>query len=192
MKSSMQKLIRIGATAALLIPSLAAAHPGHAAGFVAGMTHPLLGIDHLLAILAIGVWSAQMAPPIRHAVPVAFVLMMVVGALVGMGQESVAVEWTVTGSVLALGLLIALAVRPPPKMAMLLASMFAVLHGHAHGSEVPAAVSGATFLIGMAAITLILQLSAAAAARSFLAPRQTLLRLSGAGFAVAGLLLLVA
>lgn len=194
MKPIIQSLVRIASAAALVLlaPSIAMAHPGHQLGFVAGLTHPLLGVDHLLAILAIGMWAAQLEPRARRAVPATFVLLMVAGAGIGMGQPaSAAVELGVVSSVLALGLLIALTIRPALGVAVLMTALFAMLHGYAHGTELPLTASGLTFLAGLSVATVLLQLLGGVAARFADRPQHQLYRWSGAGVAAAGLLLLV-
>ncbi len=194
MKPIAQSLVRIAPAAALVLlaPSIATAHPGHQVGLVAGLTHPLLGIDHLLAILAVGIWAAQLEPRARSAVPATFVLLMVAGAAIGMGRPaSAAVELGVVSSVMALGLLIALAIRPAPVVAVLMTALFAVLHGYAHGTELPLTASGLTFLAGMSFTTVLLQLLGGVVAGFTSRPQHHLYRWSGAGVAAAGLLLLV-
>jgi len=183
MKPAMQFLISITTVVAMLAPSIATAHPGHTNGLVAGLAHPLMGIDHLLAMLAVGVWSAQLCGHSRYAVPVTFVLLMVAGALIGFGQSvPVAVEMGVVGSIVVLGLLIARAVRPPLTTSLLLAGSFAALHGYAHGAEIPAEVSSLAFVAGMALTTLVLQMLGVTLARSWLSQRHRLQRWSGADF----------
>ena len=105
-------------------------------GFQAGLLHPLTGLDHLLAMLAVGVWAAQNQRPAIWLLPVVFPLMMVVGALVGMSGILVpGIEAGIAASVLILGLCIALMVRLPVAQSGGLVAVFALAHGYAHGIE---------------------------------------------------------
>lgn len=116
----------------------AAAHPGHheAAGFVAGFAHPLGGADHLLAMLAVGLYAARQPGAARWALPAAFVLAMLAGAgLSAAGVHLPAVEAGIALSVLALGLLLAFVVRLPLVAAVPMVAAFAVFHGYAHHTE---------------------------------------------------------
>lgn len=104
-----------GALALLLTPALAFAHPGHGDnGLIAGLGHPIGGLDHLLAMLAVGLWAAQQQGAARWALPCTFVGTMLLGGLLGFeGLDLPALESGIAASVLALGLAVALAVRPP-------------------------------------------------------------------------------
>jgi urease accessory protein len=148
------------AVAALAITFLsgghAAAHilsdPG--AGFSSGFEHPLFGLDHLLAMLAVGIWGAQMGGRRIWSLPVTFPLIMALGGIAGMaGLVLPAVEVGVAISVLALGLSIAFAWRPPEYVALLLIAVFAVCHGYAHGVELPNAADPASYAVGFVVAT---------------------------------------
>ncbi|WP_256677026.1 HupE/UreJ family protein, partial [Pseudomonas sp. PICF6] len=104
----------LGALALLLTPALAFAHPGHGDnGLMAGLGHPIGGLDHLLAMLAVGLWAAQQQGAARWALPCTFVVSMLIGGLLGFeGLDLPALESGIAASVLALGLAVALAVRP--------------------------------------------------------------------------------
>ena len=134
---SLNKLF--AAAALLLTPALAFAHPGHGDnGLVAGISHPLGGIDHLLAMLAVGLWAAQQKGAARWALPCTFVGTMLIGGVLGFeGLALPALESGIAASVLALGLAVALAVRPPLFMAVGATALFALFHGVAHGLELP-------------------------------------------------------
>jgi urease accessory protein len=116
------------------------AHPGHAgASFFSGVAHPLGGVDHVLAMLAVGLYAAMRAGLVRRALPATFVLAMLAGA--GLGAAGIAlpaVEAGIAASVLVLGLLIASAARLPAQAALPLVAAFALLHGHAHQAEISA------------------------------------------------------
>ncbi len=133
----------------------ALAHPGHGGyGLGAGLAHPFTGLDHLLAMFAVGLWAAQ--PHLQRralwALPAAFMLALVAGAALGM--SGAALPWVESGistSVLALGLLLALAVRMPAVLSLGVTAVFGAVHGYAHGAEMPASASplwyGAGFLL---------------------------------------------
>lgn len=150
----------------LLLPSLAQAHPNHeaASGIFSGLTHPILGMDHLCAMIAVGLWAAQRGGRSLWAVPLAFVSAMTVGAVAGMGGHTIPfAEQGIAASVLILGILIAAAVRLPIFASIGLVGIFAVFHGFAHGAEIPASASGLTYAIGMIATTAGLHLTGIAA-----------------------------
>ena len=127
------------ATLLLVSPTLALAHPGHDhAGVLSGIAHPIFGLDHLLAMVAVGLWAAQQTGKARWALPLIFVATMLLGGLAGFaGIEMPLMETGIAGSVLALGLLVALAIRPPLVVAAALTALFAASHGVAHGLELP-------------------------------------------------------
>lgn len=147
-------------TAALLItPGLAFAHPGHeAGGLVSGLTHPLLGMDHLLAMLAIGIWAALQQGRIKLAMPITFVGVLIAGFALGVaGVALPMVESGIALSVLLLGLIITVAARLPASAALALTSVFALFHGYAHGAEATGTL--ALFAIGFSATSALLHLS---------------------------------
>ena len=132
------------AAVAVLTPQLALAHAEVAvgAGLVNGLLHPILGPDHLIAMVAVGLWGAQLRAPLIWALPIAFPLMMAVGGVLGvLGLALPSVEVGIAASALALGLLIAFAVRAPVWAAVAIVSAFALFHGHAHGTELPHAAN---------------------------------------------------
>lgn len=113
---------------------------GLAGGFACGFRHPFTGVDHLLAMVCVGVWGAFLGRPMIHALPVVFPLMMVGGAAMGMiGMPLPPLEAGIALSVLVLGACIASAWRAPAWAATLVVAMFAVFHGYAHGRELPSA-----------------------------------------------------
>ncbi len=187
------------AAATLLASALAAgtasAHPGgvYVSGFADGVLHPLYGLDHVLAMVAVGLWAAQMGGRAVLAVPGAFVAVMLGGgglALAGIGLPLV--ETGVLGSVVLLGALVLLRARLPLPLGMAMVGLFALFHGHAHGSELPAAAEPALNALGFVVATAALHglgLAAGLAARHALAARA--LRLAGGAIAAAGLGLFV-
>ncbi|MFD2192364.1 HupE/UreJ family protein [Pistricoccus aurantiacus] len=140
----------------LLLPALAWAHvgPGHPGGLAQGLLHPLLGIDHLVAMVAVGLWAAQCGGRALWALPLSFMAVMLLGGLIGMaGIAMPFIEPGIVASVLVLGLLIAAAVRLPLVASSALVGLFAVFHGHAHGAEMPATASGLAYAIGFVLAT---------------------------------------
>jgi urease accessory protein len=186
-------LNKLFATAALLLaPALAFAHPGHGDnGLVAGMSHPLGGLDHLLAMLAVGLWAAQQKGAARWALPCTFVGTMLIGGLLGFeGLALPALENGIATSVLALGLAVALAVRPPLLMAMAATALFALFHGVAHGLELPEMSSPWAYAAGFVGATAALHAAGYALVRFLPAAAAPLVRVAGAASAATGVWLL--
>src|SRR6185312_15136983 len=122
-----------------------------------GLTHPFTGVDHILAMIAVGLWASQLGKRAMILLPLTFPAVMAVGAAIGMsGPEMPWVEIGIAASVLVLGAAVALAVRPSLAVSVALIAVFALLHGYSHGVELPASVSGLTFGIGFVAATLVL------------------------------------
>jgi urease accessory protein len=144
------------ALAAMLAPSAALAHAGvgaHGAAFASGLVHPLLGPDHLLAMVAVGLFAAMTGGRARLACPASFVAAMVAGGLLGFeGAALPVVEPTILASVVVLGLAIAFAVRPPLALACAVIALFGLAHGFAHGLEAPA-LGGLPYVAGFVIAT---------------------------------------
>lgn len=120
-----------------------------AGGLESGLLHPIMGPDHLVAMVAVGLWGAQLGRPLIYALPVAFPLMMVVGGLLGLTDRPLpAVEVGIAASAVVLGLLVTLAVRVPTALAVAIVAAFAIFHGYAHGQELPEAASPISYGIG--------------------------------------------
>lgn len=137
--------------AALLMACPAFAHSGEgvAGGFVAGFLHPLSGLDHLLAMVAVGIWGAFLGRPLVWMLPVAFPLVMVVGGVLGIAGVALPhVEVGIAASVIVLGLAIATAWRAPVGLAVAIVAVFAIFHGHAHGTELPNAAAPEAYSAG--------------------------------------------
>ena len=147
-------MLRRFTIAALLAPTAALAHTGHEAGsFIAGMGHPVSGLDHVLAMLAVGLWAAQIGGRALWAAPVTFVAAMLAGGAMGAaGLPFPAVEPMILASVVILGALIALAVRLPLMAALPVLALFGAAHGWAHGVEGPA-TGMLAYAAGFAAVT---------------------------------------
>ena len=141
---------------ALCAPAAAWAHaePGAASGFLSGLSHPVSGLDHVLAMVAVGLWGAQLGSPAIWQLPVAFPLMMAVGGFLGLiGVPLPGVEIGIALSAVLLGVMVLFEVRPPLAAAIALVAFFAIFHGHAHGTELPAGQSGLTYSIGFVSAT---------------------------------------
>ena len=139
-----------------LAAPLAQAHEGAglAGGFMSGFAHPLLGWDHVVAMLAVGLWGAFLGAPALWLLPVVFPLVMAAGGALGvLGVPLPAVEIGIAVSAIALGGVVAGALRPPLWVAALLVALFAIFHGHAHGTELPPGQSGLAYSIGFVAAT---------------------------------------
>lgn len=138
----------------------ALAHPGHATGtdhdFMSGLLHPVTGLDHILAMVAVGLWAASLGGRTIVAVPAGFATFMAVGFVIALSGAALPyVEPMILGSVVVLGLMVAVAIRLPAVPAALLVGLFAVFHGHAHGTEMDGAnalAHGSGFLIATIAL----------------------------------------
>jgi urease accessory protein len=147
--------------ATTMISSAAFAHEGAgmAGGFVSGLTHPLFGLDHVVAMVAVGLWGAFLGRPALYLLPIIFPVVMAFGGALGvLGFPLPGVEIGIAGSAIVLGLLVALAARPPIWIASCLVGAFAIFHGYAHGAELPHAANAITYSIGFVLSTGMLHL----------------------------------
>jgi len=186
--------------AALTLLALASgvwAHGGHAvaegggpwAAFVAGFLHPLTGPDHVIAMVAVGLWGAVLGAPALWLLPVVFPLVMALGGVLAlMGMPLPGVEIGIALSGLALGLAVALLWRAPLLLAAVLVGAFAVFHGHAHGTELPEAASPLIYSFGFVIATGLLHLCGVAFGALARSPRGwVLMRVAGGLIAAGGL-----
>jgi urease accessory protein len=180
---------------AMLLPALALAHTGAGptASLVGGIAHPLLGLDHLLAMLAVGVWAGARGGHSLWAIPAAFLAAMIGGGILGaVGATLPLVEFGIIGSVIALGVLIAANAKLAAPLGLAVIALFGAAHGHAHGAEMPAAgglVYGLGFILATAALHL---LGAALGRLASGGWGRHALRVGGGATALAGLALLIA
>lgn len=140
-------------------PAAALAHPGHdgAGGLVHGFIHPVTGIDHVLAMIAVGVLAAQYGGRALWLVPMSFLVAMAVAGVIGMAGIVVPVAEVGIGvSVVILGLAIAFQLRPPAFVAMAVVGFFALFHGYAHGAELPDGITRLSFALGFLLATALL------------------------------------
>ena len=162
----------------------------HGAGFAEGMAHPFIGLDHLLAMIAVGLWATQLGGRALWGVPLAFVSVMVGGTvLANQGFELAFVEAMIAISVVILGLMVAGSVRVSTGISVLTVSVFALFHGYAHGLEMPQAGSPLAYMGGFILATTTLHLVGIAMGLS-LKTLQGVSWLSGTAIAVAGVYLL--
>jgi urease accessory protein len=138
----------VGAGAAL-------AHGGSVSGgFAGGFAHPLFGADHIVAMVAVGLWGAFLGPPAIYILPIVFPLVMAGGAVLGiLGVPLPAVEAGIAVSAAVLGMMVALAARPPLWIAAVIVGAFAIFHGHAHGAELPPNADALAFAAGFVVAT---------------------------------------
>jgi urease accessory protein len=178
---------------AMVIPSLAHAHVGigETNGFLHGFGHPLTGLDHLSAMIAVGLWAAQAGGRAIWAVPLTFVSVMLLGGVFGMaGIHLLFGETGIAVSVLMLGVFIAAAVRLPLSASILIVGLFALCHGHAHGAEMPATASALGYAGGFTLATASLHMAGVGLGVGIekVAPA-TFVRFAGGAIALWGLVL---
>ncbi len=152
------------AIAAVLIAyaSAVSAHEaaGISGGFISGFLHPVLGWDHVVAMVAVGLWGAFLGSPAIWILPVVFPLVMAFGGALGViGIPIPAVETGIAASAVVLGAMVAFAVRPPIWIAAVIVGAFAIFHGHAHGTELPNAANPLAYSMGFVLSTGLLHLS---------------------------------
>ena len=135
-------------------PALAHIERGQAAGFFTGLYHPVSGLDHVLAMVAVGLWGAQLGAPAMWLLPVIFPMVMAMGGTMGLiGIPLPFVEVAIALSAVLLGIMVMTEARPPVAAAAIMVGFFAVFHGHAHGTELPAGQSGLLYSMGFVAAT---------------------------------------
>ena len=144
--------------------SAALAHPGHnVSGLAAGLMHPFSGLDHLLAMVAVGLWAAQGGGRKVWLLPATFMAMLAVGAGLAMQWQALPmVEAGIATSVLALGLLVTLSMQLPAVLAVAVTALFGLLHGYAHGLELPESAAPVSYALGFLAATAVLHASGVA------------------------------
>jgi urease accessory protein len=170
----------------LVLPGLASAHiiKGSPHGMHDGFMHPLTGLDHLLAMFAVGLWAAQHRGRAVWMIPLTFVSVMVLGGIMGVSGAYVpGAELGIAASVLVMGALIATATRFKPSLSMLVVGFFALFHGYAHGHEMPAAVSAVSFSVGFVVATLLLH-GLGLAAGIYLQKQQRVMAFAGSAIAL--------
>ena len=156
-------MFRLALSLALLLAagSSVFAHTGSAAGgFSGGFAHPLFGPDHVVAMVAVGLWGAFLGPPAIWVLPIVFPLVMAAGGVIGiLGLPLPGVEVAIALSAIVLGLMVALAAAPPLPIAAALVGIFAIFHGYAHGAELPPGADAVAYSAGFVVATGLLHLT---------------------------------
>ena len=186
------RIIPVTAGLALIAgPAFAHVGIGETTSFGAGFYHPLSGLDHMTVMVAVGLWAALKGGRALWAWPAAFVGVMLLGGALGMGHAPIPfVEPGILASVVALGLLVGLAIDLPVWLGAVVIGVFAVLHGHAHGTEVPETASGIEYMAGFAIATAGLHGTGIAAAVLFGRRRRSIVRVAGAACVGVGMALI--
>ena len=178
---------------ACLLASPALAHSGDlAGGFVGGLAHPLSGPDHVAAMVAVGLWGAFLGSPAIVILPVVFPLVMAAGGVLGiLGVPLPAVEIGIAVSAALLGMMVALAAKPPLWVAAVMVGIFAIFHGHAHGAELPPGADALAYSAGFVIATGCLHLAGIAFGLLAHWPAGRIaVRTAGGAIALAGLMFL--
>ncbi len=182
-----------------MLPCLAAATPtlahtgGALGGLLGGLAHPVFGLDHVAAMVAVGLWGAILGPPAIFLLPITFPLVMALGGVLGiLGVALPGIEAGIGVSAVVLGLAVALAAKPPLWVAAMAVGVFAIFHGHAHGAELPAGADALAYSIGFVVATGLLHLGGIAIGLSVRWPAgRAIVRTIGGAIALAGLVFLV-
>jgi urease accessory protein len=134
--------------------ALAHTQQGEAAGFLTGLGHPIAGPDHVLAMVAVGLWGVQLGAPAIWLLPVAFPMVMALGGMLGLlGVALPGIEYGIAASAILLGAAVLFEMRPPLAVAALVVGIFAIFHGHAHGTELPPGQSALLYSMGFVMAT---------------------------------------
>jgi urease accessory protein len=177
---------------AMASPAIAHTGEGLAGGFAGGFMHPLLGPDHIAAMLAVGLWGAFLGVPAIWLLPVAFPLVMAAGGVLGiLGVPLPGIEIGIAVSAVVLGLMVALAAKPHLAVAVILVGAFAIFHGHAHGTELPDGANALAYALGFVIATGLLHLAGIVFGLLTQYPGGRLaVRAAGGAIAIAGLVFL--
>jgi len=189
------KLLSLAAAATAGFSTAALAHAGDHShmSLTEGFLHPFSGIDHVLAMVAVGLWASQLGGRALWLLPLTFPAVMAVGAALGLSGVTLPwIEIGIAGSVMVLGAVVALALRPSLAISMPLIGAFALLHGYSHGIELPASASALSYGVGFIVATLVLH--AVGIATGLIAgrlPVRSAARTAGGAIAALGVVLLV-
>ena len=153
-RPSPEGLLALLVLALAMAPARAHVQAGEVGGFFSGFKHPISGLDHILAMVSVGLWGAQLGAPAIWLLPVVFPMVMAFGGFLGLvGVPLPGVEIAIAMSALLLGFAVAREARPPLAVAAALVGVFAIFHGHAHGTELPPGQSGILYSIGFVVAT---------------------------------------
>jgi len=190
----MLRTIALAAFAIAMSSGAATAHieGGLVGGFGGGFAHPILGADHIAAMVAVGLWGAFLGAPAIWLLPIVFPLVMAFGGILGIiGVPLPSVEIGIAVSALVLGLMVALAVKPHLAVAAVMVGAFAIFHGYAHGAELPDGGNAVAYSAGFVIATGFLHLCGIAIGLLTRWPAGvTAVRLTGSAIAIAGLIFL--
>lgn len=185
-----ESLLLLVALATLCLPLTASAHTegGGVGGLVSGFMHPLTGWDHIVAMVAVGLWGAFLGKPAMWVLPVVFPMVMALGGAMGvLGVPLPGVETGIALSGVILGFMVAFAAKPPLWVAAVIVGVFAIFHGHAHGTELPEAANAMTYAVGFVVATGLLHLGGIAFGLLIRWPwGQVVVRVGGSAIAVVG------
>jgi len=183
-----RRLLLLPALLSLATAAEAHVQAGQAAGFLTGVAHPISGLDHVLAMIAVGLWGAQLGLPALWLLPVTFPMVMALGGMIGLlGVPLPGVEVGIAASAILLGLAVMSELRPPLAVAVALVGIFGVFHGHAHGTELPPGQSALLYSMGFVVATGCLHGVGIAVGLVHARPwGRALLRVAGGVVAVAG------
>ncbi|MEE2733285.1 MAG: HupE/UreJ family protein [Pseudomonadota bacterium] len=157
--STVTKLLLL-AVSLFATPAFAHTETGVAGGLISGFLHPIYGLDHLVAMVAVGLWGAQLGKPAIWLLPITFPLVMAFGGVLGVaGFPLPAIEMGIALSALVLGIMVLFSARPPLALAALIVGFFAVFHGYAHGAELPGAANPLAYGVGFVISTGLLHLA---------------------------------
>ena len=162
-RTEMARIRKAGTVLLLSVPMLTFVMSGHAVahteggvvgGFISGLSHPVSGWDHVVAMIAVGLWGAFLGAPAIWLLPIVFPLIMAFGGVLGiLGVPIPSIEVGISLSAIVLGLCVAFALRPPLYIAAVIVGAFAIFHGHAHGTELPTAANAFAFAAGFVIAT---------------------------------------
>jgi urease accessory protein len=192
----MRALNRLGLSALCigLVPAIAHAHPGHTGhDFGAGLAHPIAGLDHVLVMLAVGIWAARLGGRARWIVPASFLSLMVVGGMLPSFDIALPMaESTILASVLIMGIILMLALKVPTAIGAAVVGLFALAHGYAHGAEMPSDATMSSFAAGFVLATATLHFIGVGIGELMRATRRdSWVRFCGSAITAAGLLLAI-
>jgi len=192
MRLVVARCLIVALLAALVPPAFAHIQPGEAGGFLTGFMHPISGLDHVLAMVAVGLWGAQLGAPAIWLLPITFPIVMAFGGFLGLlGIPLPGVEIGIAASALLLGVAVMTERKPPLYAAAALVAFFAIFHGHAHGTELPPGQSGLLYSVGFVVATGCLHAVGIAIGSIHRWPAgQVALRLAGACVGLAGVFFL--
>ena len=178
----------------LFVPQLWAHQTGDVAGgLLSGFLHPITGLDHVVAMVAVGLWGAQLKRPAIWLLPIVFPMIMAFGGSLGVAGVPVpGIEIGIAVSAIVLGMMVLFAIKPPLWMAIVIVAFFAIFHGHAHGTELPGSAQPLAYGVGFVTTTGLLHVSGIAIGTIYKWKQgQVVVKALGAGIGLVGLYFLI-